>query len=104
MEDVARETLGVNANERVFAVADLTIDEGNVLLPVDVISVTDNAPGSVIRGQTRLGLAMHEPFTLQPIGDELRDGDERDLVLLGEDFELWAPGGRAVFIQDLAYD
>src|SRR6476661_494194 len=42
------------------------------------------------------------PLVLEPVRDELRDGDEREAVLLRERLELRALGGRAVVVEDLA--
>ena len=45
---------------------------------------------------------MHEPLVLQPVRDELRDGDEGEPVLARELLELRTLRRRAVLVEDLA--
>ena len=84
VEDVAGEALRVHADENVFAAGDVAVHERDVLVLVDVVLVADDPPLAVIGGQPRLGDAMHEPLVLEPVRDELRDGDERQSVLFAQ--------------------
>ena len=45
-------------------------------------------PSPHVRRQPRFGDAVHEALRLQPVRDELRDGDERQAVLEREPLEL----------------
>jgi hypothetical protein len=49
-----------------------------------------HSPRSV--GQPRLGHAVHEALGLEPVRDELGDGDEREPVARAELLELRAGG------------
>ena len=63
---------------------DVAVDERDVFVRVDVVAVADDAPRAVFGGQPRLGHAVHEPFVLEPVRHELRDGDEGEPVRFGE--------------------
>jgi hypothetical protein len=56
----------------------------------------------VPRGQVRLGDAAHESLVPQSMRDDLRDRDERDVVLAREHLEIGAARHRAVRVHDLA--
>ena len=58
----------------------------------------------MLGGKARFGDAVHEALLLQPVGDELRHGDEGDVVLLRECLELLTAGRRAIVVEDLADD
>ena len=45
---------------------------------------------------------MHQPLGLQPVRDQLRDGDEREPVPAREPLELGPLRHRAILIHDLA--
>src|SRR5204863_403643 len=68
----------------------------------DVIAIADDAPLTMLGRQTRFGDAMHESLGLEPVGDQLGNGDECDAMLPGEALELRTPSGRAILVEDLA--
>src|SRR5688500_12322169 len=104
VEHVAREALRVHADENLFPVADVAVDERDVLARVHVIAVADDAPvlPRHLGGQARFGDAMDEPLVLEPVRHELRDGDEREVVLYREAGEAIPLHRAAVLVQDLA--
>ena len=102
LEDIAGETIRVDANQRVLAVSDLAVDERDMLLLVDVVLVADDPPRAMIRRQPRFGDRMHKALVLEAMGHDLRYGDERDSVLLRELLELWAPRRCPVLVENLA--
>src|SRR5437868_1452247 len=102
MEDVAGEALRVHSHQHAGIRADIAVDEGDVLVGIDVVSVTHHAPGAHLGGKTRFSNAVNEPLRLQAVGDDLSDGDESEAVLLRELFQLRPARARAVLVQDFA--
>jgi len=101
MEYIAREALGVHAHQYAVVWANVTKDEGDVLMLVDVVAVTDDAPRAAFHRKTSFGDPVHETLRLEPVCDELSDRNESQAVLLREPIELGPAGARAVFAQDL---
>jgi hypothetical protein len=104
MEDVAGETFGVHANENAGVWTYLAENERDVLVLIHVVAVTDDAPGSALHWEASFRDPMHETLRLEPVRHELSDGDEGQVVLLGEPIQLRSPGARPIFAQDLAND
>src|SRR5450759_28287 len=102
MEDISGETLRVHSHQNARVRRDVAEDKRDVLVLVDVIAVADDAPRSEFGRKPSLGDAMHEPLGLEAMRHELRDGDEREAVLLREALQLGATGARAVLAQNLA--
>ena len=104
MEDVAGQTLGVDAHEHALLPLHLAEDERDMLVRVDIVAIADHPELAERRGKPRLGDAMHQPLVSQPVRDELRDGDERECVLLRKRLEVGTLRGGAVGGEDLADD
>src|SRR4051794_33517592 len=69
---------------------------------VHIVSISDDAPRSERRRKTRLRNAMHKTLCLETMCNELRDGDECQVVLLRERFELRATSRTAVLCENFA--
>ena len=105
MEHVASEALRVHSDENaVVAFAHVAENERDVLVIVDVVAISDHPPYAELGREPRFGNAMNESLGLEAIRDELRDGDEREVVLRRELLELRTPRSRAIFIQNFAND
>src|SRR5437867_6351398 len=102
MEDVAGETLGVHADQRVLTVSHLAVHERDMLVLIDVIVIADDLPRTMLRRQSRFGDTMNQSLVLQTMRNELRDRDERELMLLGKALELLTARGAAILVEDLA--
>ena len=94
----------MHAHEHVLTLAEVAVDERDVLAIVDVVAVADHAPLAEVGRQARLGDAVHQPLVLQAVGDELGDGDEGEVVPIGERLELRPARRGAVVVEDLADD
>jgi hypothetical protein len=73
-----------------------------VLAPVHLVLEGDHAEVTELRGQRGLGDPPHQPLVGQPIGHDLGDGDEPEVVAAGELLQLGPPGHGAVVVHDLA--
>src|SRR5690606_30133946 len=100
-EDVSGEAFGVDADEDVLPVADVAVDQGDVLDAVDGGAVAVRGEGAVRGGQADLGLPAHGGLTAAAVGDEVLDGDDRQAVLAGERDEFGQPQHAAVLAGDL---
>lgn len=94
----------MHADQHVLPALHLAVDERHMLVAVHVVAIADEAELTELRGQARFRRAMHEALVLQPVGDQLRHRDERQVVPFGEGLELGALGGGAVVGEDLADD
>ena len=103
-EHVAGEALRVHAHQHVRLAGHVAVDQRDVLRPVHVVLVADDAELAEVGREPRLGHAVHQPLGLQPVGDELRHRDEGQPVLPGHLLQLGAPRHRAVGVEDLADD
>src|SRR6266550_1060855 len=79
-------------------------DQGDVLVSVNIVSISDHPPHSRLSRKPRFGDAMYQAFFLEAVGYELRDSDERQCVLGREAFQLGTAGAGAIFTEDLADD
>jgi hypothetical protein len=84
VEDIAGEALRVHANKDVAAVADVPAHEGHVCLLIEQIAVGKDPKGAVSGRQGRMGHALDQPFRAHPVLDQIRDRDDRQIVLLRE--------------------
>ena len=103
-EDVTGEALRVHPHEHPLAFLHIAEDERNMLTVVDVVSVTDHAPLTVLGGESGIGDAVHQSLVAQAVGDEIGHRNRFQIVPLRELLELGAPGGGAVVVEDLADD
>ncbi|GAA3112556.1 hypothetical protein GCM10020254_68450 [Streptomyces goshikiensis] len=101
VEDVAGQALGVHPDQDVLAVADLAVDEGDVLDPVDGGAVPVRREVAVGGREADLGLAAHRRLGGAAVGDQVLDGDDRQAVLAGERDQLGQPQHDAVLAGDL---
>ena len=104
MKDVAGQALGVHPYEHLLLARNIAEYQGDVLCLIHVVAVADDPEFAERRRETRVGHAMDQPLVFQPVGDELRDRDEGQAVLLGEPLEVRTARHRAVRIEDLADD
>jgi hypothetical protein len=104
MEDIAGETLGVHSHEHARVRPNVTEDERDVLVLVDVIPIAEDAPGAEIGWKAGVGDAVDEALSLEAVRDELRDGDECESVFLREALELGTTGTRPILAKNLADD
>src|SRR5690349_20523440 len=95
--DIGRRT--PNASLRYIAV-----NERYVFVTIDVVPVTNDFPHPELSWKTRFRNTMHESLTLQSMGNELRNRDEREIVFFRELLELGTTRSGAVFIQDFTDD
>jgi hypothetical protein len=102
MEDIPGETFRVHSHENAGVRSDVSQDERNMLVLIDVVAVAHDAPGPAFRRQASFGDTMHEALGLETMRYELGDGDESKAVLLREPFELGAASTRAVLAKNLA--
>src|SRR3989449_65665 len=103
-EYVAGQALGVHPHQHLLLPCDLAVHQGDVLRLIHVIPIADD-PEFAERGrEPRLSDAMDQALVLQPVGDELCDGDEREPMLLREAFEVGTARHRPVGVEDLADD
>ncbi len=103
-EHVAGEALGVHAHEHVLAVADVAEHEGDVLAVVVGAAVADGGELAVAQRHPGRGDALDQLLEPAPVGDQVGDGDQREVVLVGEDTQFVRPGhaGRVLLADDLA--
>ena len=101
-EDVAREALGVHADERRRVAGEVAHEEREVLEPVRARAVHPQAEAAVARGHVHLLDALDEGLVLRAEGDEVGDGAEEEPVLRGERLDVRQARHRAVLAHDLA--
>ena len=102
-EHVAGQTLGVDPHQHVLGPGHLAHHECEVLLVVQHRLVDEGPELTPVGRDARLGDESHQLLVLPPVADEVRDGDEREVVLLGEGLEVGQPGHlRLVLGHDLA--
>jgi hypothetical protein len=94
----------VHPHEDVPLPGHIAVDQRDVLRLVHVVLIPDDGELAEIGGNPRLGHAVHQLLGLEPVGHELRDGDERQIVLPGDLLQLRAARHRAVGVEDLADD
>ncbi len=102
MEDIAGDALGMDAHQDRLRRGDIAQDEGGVLVGVDVGTVGVEAELAKAAGDAGLRHPVHEPLALDPVADELVDGDYADAVPVGEALQLRHAHHRAVAVHQLA--
>ena len=94
----------MHAHEDLLVSRDLSLHQSEVLALVHEAAVADHPEVAQPGGEVRLGDASDQPLLLEPVGDQLCDGDETQPVLAGEDLELGTARHGAVLLEDLADD
>ena len=96
----------MHAHEDVLAVADVALDERDVVGVVEHRPVADGAELAVRGRDLRLGDPLDLLLGAAAPGDEVGDGDDGEVVLGGEDLQLVEPGHAVVVLlaDDLADD
>ena len=90
-EDVAGQALGVHTHQYVLGPGHLSHHERQVLLVVQHRLVDVGPELSPLRRDARLGDESHQLLVLAAVADQVRNGDERQVVLLGEGLEVSQP-------------
>ena len=101
-EDVSGEAFGMDPAQDRFTVGHIAHDQGHVLFSVDGVAVTEDLEVAVGRRQVCVRFLDDEALVVQPVLDEVRDGDGGDAVLLRELEQLGGPHHGAVVPHDLA--
>ena len=102
-EHVAGQALGVHADEDVLGAGHVAHDEREVLLVVEHRLVHEGTELAALRRDAGLGDQPDQLLVLAAVADEVGDGDEREVVLLGEALEVGQAGHlRLVLGHDLA--
>lgn len=91
----------MDAHQDVPAVADVSVDEGDVLDAVDGGAVAVGGEHAVGGGQPDLGLAADGGLGAAAVGDQVLDGDDRQAVLAGERDQFGQAQHPAVLAGDL---
>jgi len=74
-KDVAGQAFGVDTHHYRLLGTDLTLDQGHMLLPVNIVLVGNQAEFARVEGgQPGLGGAAHQHVLAQPVGDQVGDG------------------------------
>ena len=63
----------------------IALDQRDMLAVIDLVLESDQAEIAVRRGQHGLGHALDQSLRAQPIGNNLGDRDEAQIVVLRED-------------------
>ena len=100
-EDVACGTTGVHSYEHRLVGGPFSLDEGDMLQTVALLTEGDDTEVSVSSGHVCLHAFFHKAFALQAIGDEVFDLDEFHVELLSLFDELGHPCHGAVGIENL---
>src|SRR6266566_98775 len=80
-EDVARQALRVHPHQHLLLARDVAEYQRDVLRLIHVVAIADDAEFAEWRREAGFSDPMDEPLVLQPVGDELRDRDERETML-----------------------
>src|SRR2546428_9046 len=104
VEDIADQTLGVDADEHRGVPCHLPHDEGERHATVHARVVGDRGEFAPIRGELGRGDPPDQLLLADPILDQILDGDRRESVRQGELLELGHPRHPAVLVEDLADD
>ena len=83
---------------------DLTLDQRHVVDVIDLVLEDDRAEAPVHHRQLRLCALPDQPLGAKPIPDQVRDGEDCEIVCAREPQEIRHPRHRAVIVHDLADD
>src|SRR5437867_3388929 len=104
VEDVADQTLGVDADEHRGGPRHLPHDEGERHATVHARVVGDRDEFAPVRGELGCGDPSDQLLLADPVLDQILDGDHRESVRQGELLELGHPRHPAILVEDLADD
>src|SRR5213594_4441810 len=104
VEDVADQTLGVDAHENRGVPRHLPHDEGELHATVHARVVGDRDEFAPVRGELGCGDPSDQLLLADPVLDQILDGDHRESVRQGELLELGHPRHPAILVEDLADD
>ena len=79
----------------------LALDECEMLLPVTLLTEGDDAEMTVFGRHVDFLAHLDERFLAETVGYEVLDGDNLQLVLMGEDLQLGHAGHGAIVVHDL---
>ena len=101
-EGVAGEALGVDPAEDVLAVADVPLDQGDVVLSVQAVHEAVGNELAVFGGQFHRSDPIYQLFMALTIVLQVPNGDELDVVPFGQLCQLRSTHHGAVLPHDLA--
>ena len=101
-EGIAGETFGVYAAEHVLSVADLALDEGDVMLAVELVDEAVSAEIAVFGRQAHRGDLLDQLFVAFAVALQILDGDEFYVVFFRQLKKLRRAHHGAVLAHDLA--
>src|SRR5829696_7117684 len=99
---VARDVLGVNANENRILSLHVAHHHREMYVAIDHVLIGNRAETTVDRRQIAFHYALHQLLFADAISDELCDADHLQVMLSGESFELRETRHGPVFVHDLA--
>src|SRR6266436_6496748 len=103
-QNIAGKALRVHPHEYVLPVSYLAANKSDVSLLVDLILECVKAEFSVFGWQLRGGDALHHRLCTHPVGNQVGDGDEWNVMSSRKSTELWHPSHGAVLVHDFADD
>ena len=95
-EDVPGEAFAVHPHQDGLVAAHVAPDQRDVGDVGDHVLVRVRDDGAVLGRQRGGRAALDEPLVAPPVGDDVVDGHDLDVVLGGEHVEVGAPGHAAV--------
>ena len=101
---VAGETLAMDAHQHVVTRRPIADDQRGVFPAVDDAVVADDAGDAVPGGQVGFRDAGDQGFAHAPMGDELSDAEDLQVMFAGELLQLGHPRHGAVGVHDFADD
>ena len=100
-EGVTGETFGMHAHEHVLAIGNVALDEGNVMLAVEIVDKTISGEIAVLRRHFHAGSLLNKIFVGLAIVLQILDGDEAEAPFLRQVGKLGGAHHGAVFAHDL---
>ncbi len=91
-EHIAGQAFRVNPDHHRFFRVNLSLDQGDVFLVVHIIGVTDRRKIAEIRRKTNRRNPSDQCFLSVPIADQILDGNDLQVILLGDLHQFGEPG------------
>jgi len=104
VERVPSQTLRVHAHRHVGAVAEVTLDQGDMALSVRQGPIADDHEVAEGGRHCGLGHTLDERLVLSPVRDEVGHGDHLEFVSAAVIHEIGHSGHSPVLVHDLADD